>query len=100
MSVPSRLLLWLAQSGLCFHCHKPMGIGPVRKIKGGGYDNGWTKEHLVPRSKGGNGRAGNVVLAHLKCNTARGNANPTSEMLRRGRVLYKNARRLARRGSM
>jgi 5-methylcytosine-specific restriction endonuclease McrA len=98
MSLPSKLLLWLAQSGLCFHCHEPMAIGPARKTSGG-YDNGWTREHLVPKSKGGK-HGHNVVLAHVKCNSARGNADPTPEMLRRGRAIHKNARRLARRGSM
>jgi len=53
----------------------------------------WSRDHLVPVSKGG--KAGmNIVLAHFKCNTERGNADPTQEMLERAARLWHQAAQL------
>lgn len=33
-----------------------------------------TLDHVIPRSKGGNDQLDNLKIAHMKCNTSRGNA--------------------------
>ncbi len=56
------------QSGLCHWCRRPMFLAPP------GVDSTRpdlaTREHLVPRSRGG-GEGENVVLACKKCNNER-----------------------------
>jgi len=79
-------LRFLAQKRLCFHCHEPMKPTPVRKKRNGDYDKGWTREHIVPKSKGGR-KGDNIVLAHYKCNQERGNVDPTLEMIERAKVI-------------
>ena len=51
------------------------------------YRDSWTREHILPVSKGG-GNGTNVVLAHWRCNTNRGNSDPTPEMVRRARRIW------------
>ena len=41
-----------------------------------------TRDHLVPRSRGGKNGKLNVRLAHLDCNQARGSAELAPEQLR------------------
>lgn len=85
--------LYLAQKGRCFHCLLPMLMGSVRKKASGAYNQGWTQEHLVPKSKGGK-KGSNIVLAHIRCNGKRGNADPTAAMLHRARLIWAEARSL------
>lgn len=47
----------------------------ARKRRKGGYDKGYTREHLVPLSRGGKSGS-NIVLAHSECNKRRGNSIP------------------------
>ena len=82
--------LFLAQQGICFHCHEPMLWNPTAP-SGRRHKFGWTREHLVPRSKGG-GNGENIVLAHKKCNEKRGNTPPTEEMLARAKAIRDRAR--------
>lgn len=65
-------LLLLAQTGCCFHC----GMG-VRFLSDKNDPEFATAEHLIPRSKGGDGST--VVVAHKRCNSLRGNKDPTPE---------------------
>lgn len=75
--------IYMAQEGRCFHCATPMLMSAAMKRIGRGYNSGWTREHVIPMSKGGRRGWPNIVLAHAKCNTKRGNADPTPEMLQR-----------------
>lgn len=75
--------IYLAQQGRCFHCTKPMLMSACVRSASGNHNNGWTREHVTPRSKGGRRGYKNVVLAHAKCNHRRGNADPTPDMVER-----------------
>ena len=64
---PTRILIkiirmYLRQEGLCHYCRVRMTLHE------GDTDRSATRDHRVPRSKGGNGFTGNVVLACLRCN--------------------------------
>lgn len=86
--------LYAAQRGLCFHCDCPMSARAEGARSFGG--PGWTREHVVPKSKGGavSDGSGNVVLAHGYCNRARG-VRPFSEgELSRARVVVEEAAEL------
>lgn len=82
--------LFSAQSGLCFHCDKAMLPHAVKKKPNGKRDKGWTREHLIPKSKGG-GRGKNIVLAHAVCNAERGNEPPTVEMVDKAKAIWRKA---------
>jgi 5-methylcytosine-specific restriction endonuclease McrA len=84
--------LWRAQNGgKCFHCAEQMDFSPHRSRKS---LNGWTREHLVPRSCGGK-NVFNIVLAHQWCNSARGSMLPTAEELERAYALWEKAAEVA-----
>lgn len=87
--------VYLAQHGLCFHCQQPMLMASAQKKKSGQYNLGWTREHVIPRSKGGKSNRNNIVLAHMKCNSARGNADPTPDMLKRAKEICADAIRIS-----
>lgn len=86
---PSMAELFKRQSGGCFHCAGWMDPLPRRSMPNGAVENpnGYTREHLVPRSKGGV-TVGNIVLAHFSCNTCKGDRMPTEQELARLRKLY------------
>lgn len=50
-------------NGLCHYCDKPITFEEM------------TKEHIVPKSKGGTKKLSNMALACIKCNRKRGNEN-------------------------
>lgn len=56
-----RLLIWYRDEGACQLC----GV----RIRAG---EEWTLDHVVPRSKGGSDRWGNLQVAHRGCNQDRG----------------------------
>ena len=60
----------------------------ARTKRTGKYNDGWTRDHIVPRSKGGVRAHANVALAHMKCNGTRGNTDPTPEMIQRQQYFY------------
>jgi hypothetical protein len=73
--------LWDAQQGACFHCGEPMlRTGPAN------HGDRWSREHIYPRARNGS-TYGNVVLAHRKCNSARGSPEPTEEEIARARLI-------------
>ena len=91
-SMPSKFAIFAAQDGRCFHCGEAMLPSPARKpYRGAPFNNGYTKEHLVPRSLGGGGGK-NIVLAHMKCNSKRGATMPTPEMLARAKEIHRIAK--------
>lgn len=53
-------ILHAAQDGRCFYCEKLVSITSA------------TKDHLVPKSKGGSNSIMNLVMACRHCNTAKG----------------------------
>lgn len=90
--------LFIAQKGLCFHCDKPMLMHPARKKKSGSYNEGWTREHVFPKSRGGK-NAGNIVLAHLTCNSKRRAAPLSYEALLKAAQIYEKASRISRKAA-
>ena len=65
MPVSKRLLiLWHRDGGVCWICGLSVAIEDA------------SRDHYVPRSKGGLGHPNNIRLAHKKCNTERGNGDP------------------------
>lgn len=59
--------LYVAQAGRCFFCGLPMDPRPYRKRK----PNGWTRDHFEP------GNDETIVLAHLPCNMAKADRQPS-----------------------
>lgn len=72
--------IWEAQRGNCFHCGMPMLRGGK-----GSHPDYWTREHLFPRSRYG---PSNVLLAHRRCNAARGDREPTTTEIVRAQSVY------------
>lgn len=83
--------LFLAQRGKCFHCGSPMLMSVATKTRNGRFNGGWTREHVVPISKGGPKAYINVVLAHKRCNERRGNRAATAEELDKHRSIWEKA---------
>lgn len=55
--------LWREQKGICWLCDQPMGIHEA------------TRDHVLPRSKGGGNERANLRLAHEVCNKLRQNVD-------------------------
>lgn len=62
--------LFARDKGRCHLCGRP-----VRRGEG-------TRDHLVPRSRGGKNGKLNIRLAHFSCNQERGNAELEAEQIR------------------
>ena len=77
---------WKRQKGLCFHCVEPMDSGEGRNPPDQQTPGLATRDHLIPRAKGG-GLGGDWVFAHLGCNMKRADAWPTAEDLCKWRDL-------------
>ena len=56
-----RLAIYRRDAFLCAYCQ--------HKVERGN----WTLDHIIPRSQGGSNHETNLVTAHVKCNSARGN---------------------------
>ncbi len=70
--LPGPLLAFAAaRGGVCYWCG-----GPVVTDQGTKHPLSPTREHLVPRAHRGTNAAGNLVLAHRRCNTMRGTMAP------------------------
>lgn len=70
-----KLALWEAQGRACCICDKTL----AEPKPGGMTPEAATREHVIPQSAGG----GLVLLAHRKCNIAKGNRPPTERELKR-----------------
>lgn len=57
---------WLIQQGKCWLCGGQM-------VKGGNGPMSATWDHYIPQSRGGTDRQDNLMLAHGRCNSLRGN---------------------------
>lgn len=53
--------LWRLQKGRCWICTQPLERSFI------------SRDHLHPRSKGGLGKRNNILLAHRRCDSGRGN---------------------------
>ena len=51
--------LWDKTGGKCGYCGCELTMG------------NWSIDHIIPKSKGGTGRTGNIVLACKKCNSTK-----------------------------
>ena len=69
--------LFKAQSGECLYCQQPLESTEL-----GGYD----REHIVPSKQGGPDAMVNYVLAHIRCNEAKGEKDSVSVEARQRRV--------------
>lgn len=58
----------------CHWCQRPMGAVLQNNQK----KRDWaaSRDHLIPKSRGGAGLPGNQVWAHVRCNELRGNMMP------------------------
>jgi hypothetical protein len=68
--LPQPLIL-LQNQYRCLYCKRPF----VRKAKGS--YNGRTKDHIIPRSKGGNSSQYNLVWACGRCNQYKADLEPS-----------------------
>ena len=89
-----RKILYEAQKGKCFLCGNEMSPWSAKKVNGA-IDNGYTRDHVIPKSKGGKIRK-NIVLVHQKCNSRRGNKDPSEDMLRYVKELWALAKKIER----
>lgn len=80
-------LLWETQEGKCFHCGEPMVF-----TRNGAYGlpkaTLATREHLYPHRTSGRDLHNNIVLAHAKCNHARGCKEPTPDEITKAKAIY------------
>jgi 5-methylcytosine-specific restriction endonuclease McrA len=83
---PPASLLYAYQNARCFYCGKYIKYFVHRG--GNKNDEGYTIDHLFPRSKGFR-KAGNIVLACRRCNEMKGNRMPTIKELTKAFELYK-----------
>lgn len=62
--------LWTEQNGKCYFCCNPMTLkkSDQKKLKA----SDATREHLIPKAKGGSNRAVNLKCSCYKCNKDRG----------------------------
>lgn len=63
-------VLWTRQHGQCWLC----GGGMTNSCGGLDYDASF--DHIIPKSKGGSRALSNLKLAHVKCNSERGDKTP------------------------
>src|SRR5690242_3391906 len=82
--------LYNKQRGLCFLCGKFMDAHRAYKNLNNQFTNGYTLDHLIPISKGGTNGGRNLVLAHAKCNSIKGNRMPTEDELLKRDAIYRN----------
>ncbi len=65
-----RKILVREQNGRCFYCGRRISLKSKKKSKR------MTIDHYIPKSKGGEDRAINMVAACAKCNHAKANTMP------------------------
>lgn len=64
------MTLWIEQRGLCWVCGRPMN-----RFTDATDPLGVSRDHILPRSKGGRSATRNYLLAHRWCNSERGAPN-------------------------
>lgn len=96
MSLPKPIsfeVRWRQQNGRCAYCALRM-IDPrkVSRPASGKLPGLWaTKDHVLPKSKGGMGGGGNTVLACYACNLRKGGLGVLEFLVREGAWLYRRA---------
>lgn len=67
-------VLMRRHKGKCAYCDRRVStlLPPDHALRA-------TREHLVPKSRGGSGKLSNLVLACRQCNEARGNQVPSEK---------------------
>jgi len=76
-----RTRLYLAQNNTCYLCEKKMRHPNGDRRNRNPPHNKATVDHVFPRSRGGYGMIGNVLLACSSCNHEKGDRMPTPEEL-------------------
>ena len=73
MSARAKLhdFLFKAQEGTCYLCCDPLGERII------GHDVGYNFDHVWPQARYSFALRGNVMLAHKRCNVAKGDRDPT-----------------------
>lgn len=66
---------FVKQNGFCFLCGKPL-------------DHTTTKDHLIPRGRGGVHNWSNIVLAHHECNHDKASSLPSIELLAKFKLIF------------
>ena len=76
--------LWEQAPHVCSLCGQPITAGPGARLPDGRRDpHRASVDHTLARSRGGTDWAGNLRLAHLDCNSAKGNRPRASSSRRR-----------------
>ena len=78
-------VLFDVQKGRCAICGK--GMDPVRTAKVQSNPSRPTRDHVLPQALGGPDEPGNLLAAHARCNTEKGDGWPgAAELAELGRV--------------
>lgn len=89
ITAPTKLhrKLMNAQRWKCFHCDEQLYFVVPK-----GLSNrlGATREHVFPHATTGKGLVHNIVLAHARCNNARGDSQPTHYEIAKAAAIYKS----------
>lgn len=83
--------LFMAQQGRCFYC-SVVFEGPFKAKTDKGWAHllrarCWTKDHLVPKSKGGK-EVLNLILSCACCNNTKGARMPTIDEIARAEIVH------------
>lgn len=78
--------LYQAQNGECFHCGGKLSVWPEDTNKQP--RNGWTRDHLWPKSKIKAQLTKSIVLSCGPCNRSKGNSLPTKLDIRKLVSIY------------
>lgn len=66
---------WIAQNGQCFYCEANLFPSNARRLDGGPHPRAATRDHIVPKCRGGTARPRNIVIACVQCNLAKAAAD-------------------------
>lgn len=80
---------WSVQKGKCFYCGKPLHIKSWKRSRG----NGWTRDHVVPLSRGGSNGGGNIVMACQRCNQRKDDRRPEKHETKTAYMNWQKVRR-------
>ena len=74
------LLIYNRDKGICGICGNPVPH-PTQALEGRARRLAATRDHILPKSKGGTDKSSNLRLAHYACNSRRGNQLTVTDLL-------------------